>query len=358
MAKRAPGAGGLAAVIGFALSCFGLLIYMWSTFGGAIPLSPTGYRFTAVYPDATQLIAQTDVRIYGVDVGRVASVSQDGELTRAEIEIDPKYAPVPADTRTVLRRKTLLGEPFIELDPGTPADQGGRMLPEDGELPVGQTDRSVDLDEALRALNKPTRRDLKLVLHELAAGVKDQGWSLNGALGNLRPATSAGADVFRVLGSQHRALQSLVRDSGTALEALSERRNALHTLVASGNRVLSATASRDRELTRTVRLLPPTLKQLRPTLEVARDLGVKAAPLLNELDPASRELPRTITDLHALAPDVRHLMLDLRPLLDAAPTGVPAFTSTLASARPLVRQLRPALQDAVPAVQWLVPYKR
>jgi len=358
MATRPPGLAGLAAVIGFALSCFGLLIYLWSAFGGPVPLAPQAYRFTAVYPDASQLIAQTDVRIYGVDVGRVTDVTQEGELTRAEIEIDPDHAPIPADTRTLLRRKTLLGEPFIELIPGTPEDQGGTMLAENAELPVSQTEPAVDLDEALRALDEPTRRDLKVVLRELAAGVKDQGSSLNAALGNLRPATAAGSDVFRLLASQDHALRSMVRDSGSTLEALSERRGALRTLVGAGSRVLETTAERDRELTETVRLLPATLAELRPTLELARAVGIEADPLLRELDPASRELAPTLAELHTLAPDLQGLMGDLDPLLDAAPTGIPAFTSTVEAARPLVRQLRPALQDAVPAVEWLIPYQR
>jgi phospholipid/cholesterol/gamma-HCH transport system substrate-binding protein len=358
MATRPPGLAGLAAVIGFALSCFGLLIYLWSAFGGPVPLAAQGYRFTALYPDASQLIAQTDVRIYGVDVGRVTNVSQEGELTRAEIEVDPDHAPIPADTHTLLRRKTLLGEPFIDLIPGTPAEQGGTMLPEDAELPVGQTEPAVDLDEALRALDEPTRRDLKVVLRELAAGVRDQGSSLNAALGNLRPATATGADVFGILASQENAVRSLVRDGGTTLEALSERRGALHGLVDAGNRVLGTTAERDRELTETVRLLPPTLEELRPTLELARDVGAKADPLLRELDPASRELAPTLAELRVLAPDLEGLMGDLGPLLDAAPTGIPAFTSTVGAARPLVRQLRPALQDAVPALEYLNPYKR
>src|SRR6266576_3420707 len=144
MATRPPKLPGLIAVLGFALSSIGLLIYLWSSFGGPIPLAPTGYRFVAYYRNATQLIAQTDVRMAGVDVGHVVDVQQDGELTKAEIEIDPADAPIPADTQTVLRRKTLLGEPFIQLIPGTPADRGGRLLPEDGQLPIGQTRPSVD----------------------------------------------------------------------------------------------------------------------------------------------------------------------------------------------------------------------
>ena len=358
MATRTPGPGGIAAVLGFALSCVGLLVYLWTTFGGPIPLAPTGYRFTAQYPDATQLIAQTDVRMAGVDIGRVVAVQQEGEITRAQIEIDPAHAPIPADTRTVLRRKTLLGEPFIQLIPRTPEQEGGEVLPEDGTLPVGQTEPSVDLDEALRAFDPSTRRNFRLILRELARGVQDQGSSLNAALGNLRPWTESGADVVGTLASQHRAVRTLVSDAGATLEALSVRRGDLRNLVAAGNSVLSATAFRDRELAETVELLPPTLRQLRPTLELAERVGVEADPLLRELEPASRQLTPTLKNLRSLAPDLRDLLLDLRPLLDAAPTGIPAFSSTVAAARPLVRQLRPALQDAVPVLDWLADYKR
>jgi phospholipid/cholesterol/gamma-HCH transport system substrate-binding protein len=358
MATRPPKLGGLLAVIGFALSCVGLLIYMWSAFGGPIPLAPTGYRFTAYYRDATQLIPQTDVRMAGVDVGHVVSVTQDGELAKTVIEIDPADAPIPADARTVLRRKTLLGEPFIQLIPGTPSDQGGTMLAENGTLPLGQTDTSVDLDEALRAFNPQTRRDLRLVLNQLAIGVRDQGSSLNGALGNLGPTTEAGAGVFETLASQHRAVRTLVSDAGATLQALSERQGDLHELVSAGNSVLSATAARDRALRETVQLLPPTLKQLHPTLDLAHQVGIDAGPLLDELAPASKQLTPTLSQLHDLAPHLRGLLTDLGPLLDAAPSGVPAFTNTLAAARPLMRELRPALQDAVPVVEWLTPYKR
>jgi virulence factor Mce-like protein len=358
METRPPTLGGLAAVAGFALSCFGLLIYLWSSFGGVVPLAPEGYRFTAVYPDASQLIAQTDVRISGVDVGRVTEVSQDGDLIRAEIEVDPDYAPLPADTHTLLRRKTLLGEPFVELIPGTPEEEGGELLAEGGELPLGQTDPSVDLDEALRALDPKTRRDTKTVLRELALATGDHGDSLNSAFANFEPVAESGADVFDVLAAQRTSLRTLIRDSGTVLTALSERRGALSTLASAGNRVLETTAARDRELTETLRLLPPVLSELRPTLELAREVGIKADPLLTELDPASRELGPTVVELRALAPHLKGLFKDLGPALDAAPEGIPALTSALEAARPLVRELRPALQDAVPAVEWLPPYQR
>ena len=44
--KAAPSFGRIAAMVVFALSCFGLLLFLWLAFGGPIPLKPQGYRFT------------------------------------------------------------------------------------------------------------------------------------------------------------------------------------------------------------------------------------------------------------------------------------------------------------------------
>ena len=48
-----------------------ILLYLWLTFGGSIPLRSEGYRFTVKFPEATQLAQEADVRISGVNVGKV-----------------------------------------------------------------------------------------------------------------------------------------------------------------------------------------------------------------------------------------------------------------------------------------------
>ena len=54
MQKAAPSFGRIAVMAGFALSCFGLLLFLWLAFGGNIPLKPKGYRITASFSEATQ----------------------------------------------------------------------------------------------------------------------------------------------------------------------------------------------------------------------------------------------------------------------------------------------------------------
>src|SRR4051812_22032626 len=115
MQKVAPTFGRLATMVAFALSCFGMLLYLWVSFGGTSPLRPKGYRFQAAFPKAVQLGVQADVREAGVSIGHVVAkrVSPDGRRTLATIELDDRYAPIHQDARVILRTKTVGGETYV-----------------------------------------------------------------------------------------------------------------------------------------------------------------------------------------------------------------------------------------------------
>src|SRR3954449_8662046 len=89
----------------FAISCFGILLFLWVSFGGPIPLKPKGYRFEVAFPEATTLAQQADVRIAGVNVGKVVGMKLDkgGTRTMVTIDMSKSFAPVPKDTKAILR---------------------------------------------------------------------------------------------------------------------------------------------------------------------------------------------------------------------------------------------------------------
>ena len=156
MQKAAPSFGRIAVMAGFALSCFGLLLFLWIAFGGNIPLKPKGYRFTASFSEATQLAQEADVRISGVPVGKVKTIEPDKKTGRSDvvIQLDTRYSPLPSDAKAILRQKTLLGETYVELTPGTPS---AKKIPEGGRLRTSQVSPTVELDEIFRAFD-PTAR--------------------------------------------------------------------------------------------------------------------------------------------------------------------------------------------------------
>src|SRR3954453_8096251 len=119
MQKQRPSIARLALMAVFALSCFGILTFLWVSFGGPVPLAAQKYEINVGFPEATTLAEQADVRISGVPVGRVQKKELNGRYTLATLRIDPAYAPLPRDVKAVLRQKTLLGETYVELTPGT-----------------------------------------------------------------------------------------------------------------------------------------------------------------------------------------------------------------------------------------------
>src|ERR1700741_871875 len=133
MQKRAPTLGNILVIILFVLSCFGLLLFLWESFGGPLPLKPRGYRFTIAFPRTLALSEESDVRISGVNVGRVVSVDlgNDGR-THANIEIASRYAPLRAGMHAILRQKSLLGETYVQLKP---VGNSGPYLQDVSQLP-------------------------------------------------------------------------------------------------------------------------------------------------------------------------------------------------------------------------------
>src|ERR1700726_4868897 len=108
MQKRAPTLGNLIVIVLFVLSCFGLLMFLWESFGGPLPLKPKGYRFSVAFPRTLALAEQSDVRISGVNVGHVIALKLGKEgRTVATLELSSRYAPIRADMHAILRQKTL-----------------------------------------------------------------------------------------------------------------------------------------------------------------------------------------------------------------------------------------------------------
>src|SRR3954453_18491182 len=114
MQKTRPSIARLALMVIFALSCFGILTFLWLSFGGSVPLAAKKYQVKVDFPEATTLAEQAEVRISGVTIGKVQKKRLHGRYTEAVLNINERYTPLPRDTRAILRQKTLLGETYVE----------------------------------------------------------------------------------------------------------------------------------------------------------------------------------------------------------------------------------------------------
>jgi phospholipid/cholesterol/gamma-HCH transport system substrate-binding protein len=357
MQKAAPSFGRIAVMVGFALSCFALLLFLWLAFGGPIPLKPKGYRVSASFAEASQLATEADVRISGVSVGKVKVIEPDAKTGRSLVtmELDAKYSPLPSDARAMLRQKTLLGETYVELTPGT--EQAEKVV-EGGRLPEGSVSETVELDEILRTFDPETRVAFQEWMQTQAQAIGPHGRDLNDALGNLGPFAEDAAELVDILNRQEPALSRLISDTGVVFEALNERGGQLRDLIENSNRVFATTAERDRELQETFVALPTFERESRQTVERLAQFARDTDPLVDQLRPAARELSPTLTDLSALAPDLKAFFSESNQLIDASKAGFPAAERVLEDLRPLLAQVDPALRQVNPVLEALGFYKR
>jgi phospholipid/cholesterol/gamma-HCH transport system substrate-binding protein len=380
MQKQAPSIGRILIAAGFTLSCFGLILFLWTAFGGPIPLKPESYRITAYFPEATQLAVESDVRIGGVSVGKVKQIDlappedrvNGQDTTEAVIEIEPQFAPISTDARAILRQKTLLGETYVELTSGTkpspdaaPVSLGSaasvtdaqsedvKSIAEGGTLGISRTEDATQIDEIFNALDDQTRAAFQRWQQESAVAINGRGLDLNDAFGNLGPFLTDASDIVDVLDRQKEALKGLVRDTGTVFDALSARDDALAGAIQGSDNTFDALASEDQALHETFQILPTFQRETRATLTRLDQFQANTKPLIDNLIPVARDLSPTLASVRELSPNLRDLFVKLGGLETVAKTGLPAARTFLDGLRPVLDQLDPFLANLNPVLRYL-----
>ena len=350
MIKQTPPISRIVAMVLFSLSCFSIVLFLWINFGGNVPLKPKGYRFGADLTEATLLVNDADVRISGVSVGRVVKTERIGRVARATIEVKAKYAPIPRDTQVTLRQKTLGGETYVELSPGDPSKG---LLADNGVLSTDNARETSEIDEVLsNVFDRKTRRLTQQLFVGLEEATEGRAGDLNDALGHLGPFATESDRLLRVIDEERSSVRQLVRDGGFVLATVGRRQGELSSLIRSVDRVLTTTARRNAELEQTVRILPTTLRELRPTFAEVEAFSNEARPVLRELRPAGRALGPALVDAAGLAPDLRGLFRDVDDVITISRRALPRTTATVKASRPVFRELRSALRDLLPVVDY------
>jgi virulence factor Mce-like protein len=357
MNRQAPSAARILTMVAFAASCIGLLLFLWISFGGTTSLGPRGYEISAEFDQAVDLGGQADVRIAGVDVGKVVSVGLDRRtgLTRAVMEIDAAFAPRPGDTRAILRQKTLLGETYIELSPGSAS---ARNLPDGAALPPAQVAPTVQLDQILSAFDPATRRAFQTWMQQQGIALTGRGQNLNAALAELYPFATNVDSVLAVLHRDSAATSTLLRDGGQVFAAIARAPATLQQLVANANTAFSATAAQATALAQTIKAFPPFLVANRITIERVKRFAVATKPLIDELRPSAVQLTPTLKSVAILAPELKSLLVNIGPLTHASKAGIPALEAFLNDSVPLLTRLKPYLGGVIPVVDYIGSYRR
>ncbi|THV08895.1 MCE family protein, partial [Nocardioides caeni] len=301
----------------------------------------------ARFASAAPLVEGNEVKIDGVVVGSVKSLSVEDGMAEVGLELDEQARPLHSDARLTIRPVSLLGERYVDLDRGSP----DAPLLERGEvIPVEQTATSVGLDEVLNTIDESTGDGLRALVTTLGEGMQGNGANADEALRLLSPSLRDATAMAAVLDEHNELLASLITSFEPVASALATRDGkAMDQLVDSSDRVLSAVRERQVKLERTLAKLPGTLRVLRTTLGNLRSASDDTAPTLRELRPLTSALPDLADELRVFSDVLDPALATSEPVLQKA-------DQLLRAAAPVARHLRTAgggLADSTTGVERL-----
>jgi virulence factor Mce-like protein len=297
-----------------------------------------GYRVRAIFDNVAAAVGGEDVRVAGATVGRIESmdVTEDKKAAVVLAIDDDKFAPFRANARCSIRPQSLIGEKFVECDPGT---AGAAVLERiddgDGEgqhlLPLARTSSPVDLDLVNNIMRLPYRERFSILISELGAGLAGRGDDLDELIRRANPALRETDRVLAILARQNRVLAQLASNSDRSLAPLAREKEHISGFIRNANRTGQATAERSDELEAGIRRLPGFLRELRP--------------LMADLDGFAQQGTPVAADLRAAGPDVSRLIRAMGPFASGATPALQTLGDAARTGRPALLRTRPLIQD-------------
>ena len=187
-------------------------------------------QVVADFPKTIALYKGSDVKILGVSVGKVESVTPMGTFVRVKFSYDDKYK-VPADAKAAVISPSIVGDRFIQL---TPAWKGGPTLADGAHLGTDRTATPLELDEIFGNLNQldialgpngvnsPDKNGvgaLTRLLDNTARNFGGQGVAFNQSIKNLSKLTRTLSDnkeeLFGASAEIEKFINTLSKNDGT-----------------------------------------------------------------------------------------------------------------------------------------------
>ena len=307
------------------------------------------YEVRAVFDNVSGAVEGEDVKIAGARVGAIKEldVTPDKKAIVVLSIEEPGFSPFRTDAKCTIRPQSLIGEKFVECDPGTADSPELPEVPEgeDGEgqasLPLDRTSSPVDIDLINNIMRLPYRQRLAILINEFGTALAGRGRELNDVIHRANPALRETDEVLKILAEQNQTLARLAVDGDTALGPLSRERAKVADFIVQANETAQASAERRVELSQTFEKLPRFLAELKPTMEDLGALSDEMTPVIKDLGEAAPGLNRFIL---ALGPFSDQSIPSLDSLGEALKVGGPALKNT----EPLLKDLRDFGVDADP----------
>jgi phospholipid/cholesterol/gamma-HCH transport system substrate-binding protein len=271
----------------------------------------SGYKVTAEFTNAAQIVKGNEVRVAGSTVGSVSDidVTPDGRA-QVSFTVDGDYAPLREGTEVIVKQTSLSGiaNRYIDLhlgpDGGDEIEDGGRIGPE-------RTQTAVELDQVFAIFDEQTRQGLRDFVKGQADTLRGRGRELREGIHYLNPALSTGSRLFEELTEDERLLEEFLVDSSTLVNTLASRREDLTGVVSNLNATFGALGSQQDALAESIERFPPFMRRANTTFVNLRAALDDVDPLVDASKPAVRRLGPFLDQARLFARDGEPTFRDL-----------------------------------------------
>lgn len=200
---------------------------------------------TAHFPRTISIYEGSDVRVLGVPVGKVDTVTPMGTDVAVTMHYDADVK-IPTDAEAVIVAPSIVGDRYIQL---TPVYDSGDVLADGTVLDEGRTAVPLELDQIYGSIDK------------LTVALGPTGANANGAFSDLLESTAAN------FGGEGATFHQTIKDFSKLSETLDDNKDELFGSAAELEGFISTLARNDK----TVRQFNQSLSQVSTVLSGERD---------------------------------------------------------------------------------------
>jgi phospholipid/cholesterol/gamma-HCH transport system substrate-binding protein len=278
----------------FALVMIVLTVSLFFIFGQYTTGST--HEYSALFTDVSRLKEGQTVRVAGVRVGTVNSVSLlPDKKVRVDFDADRSVV-LTTGTKAVVRYLNLVGDRYLELEDGPGST---RVLPAGSEIPIDRTAPALDIDLLLGGLKPVTQGLNPQDVNELSASLIQAFQGEGGTLNSLLSKTSSFSNA---LADNNDTVQALIDNLNTVVATVNKEGDKFSGAIDKLEKLISA-LSNDRD---TIGTAITALDN--GTASIADLLGRARAPLAGVVDQVNRIAPLLAKD-----PDLIDISLQKLP---------------------------------------------
>jgi virulence factor Mce-like protein len=201
------------------------------------------HTLTAQVADADSMSVGSDVRIAGRLVGQVVSINAAGSYANITFHVDDVNWPLPSDTTAFVRLATLLGQKYVQLNPG----HSSHWLADNATIGLQLTRPVVDFDQILNTFDKRTTDSLTGLIRTAAAAVQGQEGTLQQLIPNLSDLSVHSQVPTKELVTRDPELNKILINLGITADQLSASREDFAGVITHLNQVTAALSSSEGE---------------------------------------------------------------------------------------------------------------